>query len=166
MLTPSEISDLKQKDQDLFDLFRTFQEAVNRVGLQMGIDPKPASQVEAALALPPPRAPKSIRVTVVSQAIFIELEASPDATASAFYFVEKGNSPTFQQITTYTLGHALQMSIPQPGGTTYWRAYAKYQMSGKSLYTVFGTGGAAGGGSGGGVATPVEGLDPLTILAQ
>lgn len=165
MLNPSEISDMKHKDPNSFNLFRTITDAINRFALAMGVDSKPASQVDPGDAIPAPRTPSTIDVRVVSQTLFVLLGASPEATDSVFYYVQKGTTPKFQETETYRLGHALQMAIPQPVGTTYWRAYAKYQMSLRSPFIVF-TGGAASGGGGGGVVVGVAGVDPLEILAQ
>ena len=137
MLTPSQIADMKTKNPEAFNLFRLIADSINQFGLQMGVDPKPASQVEAALALPPPRAPKSISITVVSLVVFVILEASPEATDSAFYFVERSESAKFTEITRYALGHGLQLAVPELPGTTYWRCFSKYQMSGRSPFTVW-----------------------------
>lgn len=143
MLNPSQISDLKTKDPDSFNLFRAITDAINNFGLLMGVDPKPASHVAPADALPAPRAPKSISITVVSLVVFVILEASPDATDSAFYFVERSTSASFNQVTRYALGHGLQLAVPELPGTkklpaiTFWRCFAKYQMSGRSPFTVW-----------------------------
>src|SRR5213596_1091410 len=95
MLTPSQIADLKNKDLDLFNLFRIFQDALNQVGIQMGIDPKPAPQVLATEALPAPKAPSSIKVSVVNQIVWVLLGAATDAKLSVLYFVQKSSTPNF-----------------------------------------------------------------------
>ena len=137
MLNPSQISDLKTKDPDSFNLFRMIVDAINNFGLAMGVDAKPASHIDPADALPAPRAPKSINIVVVSLVVFVLLEASPEATDSAFYFVERSESSKFDQVTRYALGHGLQLAVPELPGTTYWRCFAKYQMSGRSPFTVW-----------------------------
>lgn len=137
MLNPSEISDIKQKDPAAFNLFRFITDSINRFGLQMGIDPKPAPQVDIATALPPPRAPAAIEILVVSPVVFVSLTASPGATDSVFYFVERSESAKFTEVTNYALGHGRHLSVPEPVGTTYWRAFAKYQMSGRSPFIVW-----------------------------
>ena len=137
MLHPSQISDLKHKDPDLFNLFRSITEAINNSALQMGIDPKPASHVSTADAIPPPRPPSAIEILVVSPVVFITLEASPEATDSAFYFIDRSESPKFTEITRYALGHGRHLAVAELPGTTYWRAFAKYQMSLASPFVVW-----------------------------
>jgi len=135
LLTPSQLADLKRKDPELFELLRSVVGAVNTFGVQMGVDPKPANQVDVAIALPAPRAPKSITVLVASPVVFVTLEPSPDATASAFYFVERSASAQFTAITRYALGHGLHLAAPEDVAPSFWRCFAKYQMSGPSPFT-------------------------------
>jgi hypothetical protein len=155
MLTPSQIADMKHKDPAAFNLWRLVTEAINEFGLQMGVDPKPANQVDIATAIPPPKAPKSINVVSIAGAVLVLLEAGEGNLPTAFYFVESSTTRTFQQVTRYTLGHGLHLAVPTAAGTTYWRANCKYQMSGQSPYTVFFTPTTtAGGGGSPGVPTP------------
>jgi len=148
MLTPSQIADMKHKDPDAFNLWRLVTDAINEFGLQMGVDPKPANQVDVATAIPPPKAPKSINVVSIAGAVLVLLEAGEGNLPTAFYFVESSTTKTFQQVTRYTLGHGLHLAVPMAAGVTYWRAFSKYQMSEKSPYTVFFTPSTtAGGGS-------------------
>lgn len=137
MLNPSQISDLKHKDPDAFNLWRTVTDAINRGFLLVGIDSKPASHVDPADAIPAPAAPGAIEIIVVSPVVFVTLAASPGATDSAFYFVERSESPKFTEITRYALGHGRHLSVPELPGTTYWRAFAKYQMSLQSPFIVW-----------------------------
>lgn len=135
MLKPQQIPELKD-DRTLFNLAKILIDAINNFGLAMGIDPKPASQVEVADALPAPRAPATVTVSVVSSIVFVILEASPEATDSVFYFVERSDTERFQQVTRFALGHGLQLSVPVLAGAIYWRAFARYQMSGPSPFVV------------------------------
>jgi hypothetical protein len=154
MLTPSQIADMKHRDPDAFNLWRLVTEAINEFGLQMGVDPKPANQVDVAEAIPPPKAPKSINVVSIAGAVLVLLEAGEGNLPTAFYFVESSTTRTFQEVTRYTLGHGLHLAVPMPAGTTYWRANCKYQMSEVSPYTVFWTPmTATGAGGSPGVAT-------------
>lgn len=134
MLKPQQIPELKQTDRALYTLARTMCDVINKFALQMGVDPKPASQVEIKDALPAPNPPKSITIEVVSLVVFIVLEAAPEATDSVFYFVERSTTEKFQEITRYSLGHGLQLAVPELPGTTYWRAFCRYQMSGPSQF--------------------------------
>jgi len=163
MLKPQQFPELKKLDRNLYGLARVLLDAINRFALQLGIDPKPANQIDPADAIPAPNAPKSITVTSVAGVVLAELEAGADNLPTTFYFVERSDTETFQQIQArYTLGHALTLAVPVPPGISFWRAFCKYQMSLQSPYVVAsslspGGGGPGGGGgegtSGGGVST-------------
>jgi hypothetical protein len=155
MLHPSQISDMKHKDPDMFNLFRAFEDAINQFALQMGVDPKPAHHVTPEDAIPAPQQPKSIQVVSIAGAILVLLEAGADNLPTTFYFVESSDTATFNEVTLYTLGHGLHLAVPSPAGVTYWRANCKYQMSAKSPYTVYHAAITPSGGTGsGGVTTP------------
>ncbi len=134
MFKPQQIPELKQTDRALYTFARTICDVINKFALQMGIDPKPASQVETIQALPAPNPPKSLTITVVSPVVFVVLEPAPEATESVFYFVEQSITETFQEVTRFSLGHSLQVTVPELPDPTFWRAYCRYQMSAQSPY--------------------------------
>jgi hypothetical protein len=120
----------------------------------MGIDPKPAGQVDMEEALPAPMAPASITVVSIGGVVLVQLVAGADNLPTTFYFVERSDTETFQQIQeSYTLGHGLSLAVPLPSGVTYWRAFCKYQMSLQSPYVVSSSLSGGSGTSGGGVFT-------------
>lgn len=153
MLNPSQISDMKTKDPDSFNLWRSVTDAINTFGLQMGVDPKPANQVDVRTAIPPPRAPKSLQVVSIAGAVLVLLEAGEGNLPTAFYFVESSTTRTFQQVTRYTLGHGLHLAVPLLAGVTFWRAFCKYQMSLQSPFVVASSLSGGSGTSGGGTST-------------
>lgn len=136
MLTPSQLSDIKHKNPDLFTLFRVVVEAINKFALQMGVDPRPAPQTNTADAIPAPGPPASISIRVVNQVVLVMLGKS-NGTDSVFYFVQRSESAQFTEVEEFALGHSRQVAVPENPGTTYWRAFAKYQMSLRSPFIVW-----------------------------
>ena len=153
MLKPQQMREVKD-DRVLKALFEAIIGSINRFGLQMGIDPKPAGQVDMEEALPAPMAPASITVVSIGGVVLVQLVAGADNLPTTFYFVERSDTETFQQIQeSYTLGHGLSLAVPLPSGVTYWRAFCKYQMSLQSPYVVSSSLSGGSGTSGGGVFT-------------
>jgi hypothetical protein len=137
VLTVQQLQKIKNEDQYLFEALTKIVGALNHGFATAGIDPMPAAQADAQAALAPPAPPASIAVSVVAGIAFVVLTAAASNRESALYFVEVSSSADFSgTVTTYRIGHSLHLVIPDPAGTNYWRAYARYQMSGKSNYTV------------------------------
>lgn len=136
MLTPKQLPEIKTKDSSLYNLLRELIESVNRVCFFMGVDARPAPQVETERALLSPAQPAGIAVTASGGFAFVVI--TPDITHNDLteYVVEMSTTSDFQSYTRYFLGNARQGLFPF-SGTTYWRSAAKRPMSPLSNYTVF-----------------------------
>jgi hypothetical protein len=135
MLAPSQLADLKTKDPKGYALLRAIVDAINQFGLQAGIDPRPADHVNYLEALPPPRAPRNLTAAEINGATFLQMEAGEGVHPSALYYVEQSDTRSFDEVTLHSLGHALGLAVALESGSYYFRAFARYQNSGKSAYT-------------------------------
>lgn len=136
MLLPHELPSFKAKDTELFQVLRDVVESINNLGLQVGIDPKPAPQVKAEQALRPPSQPSAITVSASGGLAFVVVVPAADHNDLTEYLIEVSDTSDFKSYTRYFIGTAHQGLFPFTG-ISYWRCAAKRPMSSISNYTVF-----------------------------
>lgn len=154
MLTLPHLGLIERRDPFVGETFRTIQDAVNRAGITVGVDPSPAA------TYPPPTAPTSLSVAA-ENGFFDCVITDANPQRGVVYFLDYSTTPNFGAPRTISLGPARTEYKQLGNQTLYWRCYSQFQGSNISGYTYFGTQAAptpvVGGGSSGPAPMPSAG---------